>query len=89
MILHEDKDLIVLNKPFGLAVQGGTTRSAPHGLVWRMTTENQPSLTAPLTQRELERRLDLVYRPYHRTLAALLERKRQLGVVHGERRCGC
>ncbi|HVW28516.1 MAG TPA: N-formylglutamate amidohydrolase [Polyangiaceae bacterium] len=80
LVAHASRYVCDLNRSEadldGLAVQGGTTRSAPHGLVWRMTTENQPSLSAPLTQRELERRLDLVYRPYHRTLAALLERKR-------------
>jgi N-formylglutamate deformylase len=61
----------------GLAVQGAPTRSAPHGLIWRATTENQPSLQAPLTSHELERRLELVYRPYHRALSALVERKRR------------
>ena len=60
----------------GLAVQGASARSAPHGLVWRSTTENLPALTAPLDARELTRRLELVYRPYHRTLTALLEAKR-------------
>ena len=61
----------------GLAVQGAPARSAPHGLVWRATTENQPALQAPLSPRELERRLELVYRPYHRTLATLVEHKRR------------
>jgi N-formylglutamate deformylase len=60
----------------GLAVQGAPARSAPHGLIWRSTTENLPALTAPLDAKELTRRLDLVYRPYHRTLTALLEAKR-------------
>lgn len=60
----------------GLAVQGGSSRAAPHGLIWRATTENQPSLLSPLTPAELSRRLELVYRPYHRTLSSLLEQKR-------------
>lgn len=60
----------------GLAVQGAPARSAPHGLIWRSTTENVPALSAPLEPRELTRRLDLVYRPYHRTLASLLQAKR-------------
>lgn len=61
----------------GLAVQGAPTRSAPHGLIWRSTTENQSALQAPLTSLELERRLELVYRPYHRSLAALVQQKRR------------
>jgi N-formylglutamate amidohydrolase len=61
----------------GLAVQGAPSRAAPHGLIWRATTENQPALHAPVSRRELERRLDLVYRPYHRALAALIEAKRR------------
>jgi N-formylglutamate deformylase len=60
----------------GLAVQGGPSRAAPHGLIWRATTENQSSLLSPLTPRELSRRLELVYRPYHRALSSLLEQKR-------------
>lgn len=60
----------------GLAVQGAPTRSAPHGLIWRSTTENTPALTGPLDPKELTRRLEMVYRPYHRTLAGLLEAKR-------------
>lgn len=59
-----------------LAVEGGRARSAPHGLIWRSTTEDQPALAAPLSRRELERRLTEIYRPYHAALAELLERKR-------------
>jgi N-formylglutamate deformylase len=62
----------------GLAVQGAPSRSSPHGLVWRSTTENQPALVAPLTPQELERRLETFYRPYHRAFAALVERKRAI-----------
>ena len=80
LVAHTSRYVCDLNRAEsdydGLAVQGGTTRSAPHGLVWRTTTENQPSLSAPLGQRELERRMELVYRPYHRTLASILEGKR-------------
>jgi len=61
----------------GLAVQGAPARSTPHGLIWRSTTENVPALTAPLESTELTRRLELVYRPYHRTLVGLLEAKRE------------
>lgn len=55
---------------------GGLAPSAPHGVVWRRTTEGRPALAAPLTQAEIERRLDLVHRPYHRTLTRLIEEKR-------------
>lgn len=61
----------------GLAVQGAPSRSAPHGLIWRSTTENLPALSQPLEPRELTRRLESVYRPYHHTLGTLLEAKRQ------------
>lgn len=60
----------------GLAVQGVAARNAPHGLIWRSTTENHPALTGPLSPREVERRLELIHRPYHRTLAQLLEEKK-------------
>jgi N-formylglutamate deformylase len=80
LVAHASRYVCDLNRAEtdidGLAVQGGSARSAPHGLIWRATTENQPSLQAPLTPRELERRLELVYRPYHRTLSSLLEEKR-------------
>lgn len=60
----------------GLAVQGASARNAPHGLIWRSTTENQPALGGPLTVQEVERRLELIHRPYHRTLERLLAEKR-------------
>lgn len=60
----------------GLAVEGGPTRAAPHGLIWRATTEDEPALYAPLSQGEFLRRLNDIYRPYHRTLAELLKAKR-------------
>lgn len=82
LVAHASRYVCDLNRAEsdvdGLAVEGGTARSAPHGLVWRSTTESQPSLTGPLPRHELERRLELVYRPYHRTLAGLLQRKREM-----------
>jgi N-formylglutamate amidohydrolase len=47
-----------------------------HGLVWRTTSDGEPALTRRLTIQELRERLDLVWRPYHRELAAIVERKR-------------
>ncbi len=57
------------------AVEGGGRTPSPRGLVWRLTTDGDPILAAPLPRRELERRLDAVYRPYHRALEGLLHRK--------------
>jgi N-formylglutamate amidohydrolase len=47
-----------------------------HGLVWRTTSDGEPALARRLTRPELDERLELVWRPYHRTLASLVERKR-------------
>ncbi|MEI9939870.1 MAG: N-formylglutamate amidohydrolase [Pseudomonadota bacterium] len=63
-----------------LTVEGGTARSAPHGVIWRVTTDNRPALLRPLPFAELERRLVRIYRPYHQTLQALLaERVAEFG----------
>jgi N-formylglutamate amidohydrolase len=50
--------------------------SLQHGLVWRTTSEGEPALARKLSRVELEERLERVWRPYHRTLAGLVERKR-------------
>ncbi len=60
-----------------LAAAGGTAQRAPHGLIWRDTTEGQRALYQPLAREELERRLVAFYRPYHQCLAALLDAKRR------------
>jgi N-formylglutamate amidohydrolase len=49
---------------------------ATRGIIWRLTSDGSRVLDAPIPRRELERRLDAYYRPYHRTLASVLERKR-------------
>ncbi len=59
------------------AVDGGRARSAPHGVIWRATTENRQALVAPLSRQEYERRLELIYRPYHATLSRLLSERVQ------------
>jgi N-formylglutamate amidohydrolase len=56
-----------------LAVEGGSARVSPHGLIWRTTTEGRSALAGPLSRAELERRLDLYYRPYHAALKRVLE----------------
>jgi N-formylglutamate deformylase len=48
-----------------------------HGLVWRSTSDGEPALTRRLTRAELDERLDRVWRPYHRMLSSLIERKRK------------
>jgi len=58
------------------AVDGGGRAPWPRGLIWRLTTDGEPILARRLPRAELERRLDLVYRPYHRVLEQLLARKR-------------
>jgi N-formylglutamate deformylase len=60
----------------GEAVEGGGRTAFPRGLVWRLTTDNEPVLAQRLPRAELDRRLDTIYRPYHRALAALLAQKR-------------
>ena len=47
-----------------------------HGLIWRTTADGDPALGRKLSRAELDERLDLVWRPYHRALSELIERKR-------------
>ena len=58
------------------AVEGGGRTPWPRGLIWRLTTDGEPILARRLPRSEVDRRLDLVYRPYHRVLEGLLARKR-------------
>jgi len=61
----------------GQSVEGGSTVDRPRGVVWRLTSEGYAVLRERLPQGEFERRLDAVWRPYHHTLARVLERKRE------------
>jgi N-formylglutamate amidohydrolase len=56
-----------------LAVEGGSPRVSPHGLIWRTTTEGRSALAGPLPRAELERRLSTYYRPYHAALRRLID----------------
>lgn len=81
---HMSRYVCDLNRAEGevdsLAVRDGKARSAPHGLIWRATTEGRPALFAPVSPLEYQRRLDAYYRPYHAALAELLaQRKAQFG----------
>jgi N-formylglutamate amidohydrolase len=60
-----------------LAVRDGRARSAPHGLIWRTTTEGRPALFGPVSQAEYARRIDSYHRPYHDALLGLIERRKQ------------
>lgn len=57
-------------------IGGGTAVRATRGLVWRLTSDGAAAIPGPLPRAEVDRRLELVYRPYHRALAELLEQKR-------------
>ncbi len=46
-----------------------------HGLVWRTTSDGEAALSRRLTRDELEERLNLVWRPYHRELSAIVAQK--------------
>jgi N-formylglutamate deformylase len=59
------------------SVEGAPVNArATRGIVWRLTSEGARVLDGPLPRRELERRLDTFYRPYHAAVAALISRKR-------------
>lgn len=59
-----------------LSVQGARGDGAPHGLIWRRTSDGDPALGAPLPAQEFERRRDHYYRPYHQDLRTLVDAAR-------------
>src|SRR5208283_3195404 len=62
----------------GDAVEGGRADvRMQHGLVWRTTSDGEPALARRLRREELEERLELVWRPYHRLLGSVITRKRE------------
>jgi len=60
----------------GSVHQASSRTRATRGVIWQLTGEGAPVLDAPLARHELERRLNTYYRPYHQTLARILEEKR-------------
>jgi N-formylglutamate amidohydrolase len=59
------------------SVEGaGNHVRATRGVIWRLTSDGKPVLDRPLPRRELDRRLEEYYRPYHRTLRDLIADKR-------------
>lgn len=62
----------------GEVVEGGRPDiRLHHGLVWRTTSDGERALSRRLSPAELRERLENVWRPYHRALAELVERKRE------------
>ena len=62
----------------GEVVEGGRLDvRMQHGLVWRTTSDGDPALARRLRPDELEERLELVWRPYHRALAQIIAHKRE------------
>ncbi len=59
------------------SVVGGKGATTPHGLVWSRATDGAPCLVAPLSRRELERRITRYHAPYHATLGSLLDEARR------------
>lgn len=81
IVAHVSRYVVDLNRSEGdldpEAVEGAPpTARATRGIVWRLTSEGARVLDGPLPQPELDRRLDAYYRPYHRALVGLIERKR-------------
>ncbi len=58
------------------AVQGATLRNRPCSLLWWASTRGQRALSHPVPPSELDRRLALLYHPYHEALRDIVERKR-------------
>lgn len=82
LVAHLSRYVVDLNRAEtdvdAAVVEGGPRPlRALRGVVWRLSSDGAPSLTAPLTAAELERRLARFYRPYHAALEALLLRKRE------------
>lgn len=65
-----------------LSVAGGQGEGAPHGFIWRRTSDGEAALASPLSQQEQIRRRDSFYRPYHAALNELLtDMRQQFGFV--------
>lgn len=82
IVSHVSRYLVDLNRSEkdvdAESVEGAPPSArATRGIVWRLTSEGTRVLDAPLSRRELERRLDKYYRPYHGAVAELIVRKRK------------
>jgi N-formylglutamate amidohydrolase len=61
--------------PLAVANAPQNSPTAPHGLIWRRSTDGQAVLSAPLQPDEFQRRLERFYRPYHEALTRLVHAK--------------
>jgi N-formylglutamate deformylase len=55
----------------------GASAHSPRGVIWRITTEGDRTLAAPLRREAFEERLREVYRPYHAKLTELIRLKKE------------
>jgi len=53
------------------------SKHSPRGVIWRVTTEGDRAIAAPLRREAFEERLREVHRPYHAQLAELIRRKKE------------
>jgi N-formylglutamate deformylase len=58
------------------SVVGAPDGHSPRGVIWRVTSEGDRALAAPLRREAFERRLAELYRPYHTKLAELIREKK-------------
>ncbi len=65
-----EDDLDSLTTPHGMS------SSSPHGVIWRRTTTGRSALVSTLPASEVERRLALLYRPYHQAVQRLIDQKK-------------
>jgi N-formylglutamate deformylase len=82
IVSHVSRYVVDLNRGEGdvdseSVVGARANPKAPRGLIWRLSTDVEPCLRAPLSALELGARLDIVYRPYHAKVLEVLQRKRQ------------
>jgi N-formylglutamate deformylase len=81
LVAHTSRYVLDLNRAdtdVDSAVVNGVPRlEAPHGLIWKRSTEGHPTIDGPLPREELERRIATIHRPYHAKLRELLDAKRR------------
>ncbi len=82
LVAHASRCIVDLNRS-PADIDSGVVQGAPHrtpprsyGLIWRHTTDRQPTLERPLSRGEFERRMREIYLPYHRALAEEVEAKK-------------
>lgn len=81
LVAHVSRYVVDLNRSEqdvdAESVEGAPVHArATRGIIWRLTSDGARVIDAPVPRAELERRLDAYYRPYHRALAELLEKKK-------------